>query len=340
MIRTLASLGSALLIALSAHDAIAAPKHPNATLKASMLTPTTGYFEGEAGMASPENQGFMSNAGFVVTSAGVVVFDALATPALAESMILAIGKLTSQPIRRVIVSHYHADHVYGLQVFKAAGADIWARKEGQQYLASDLARDRLAQRRRDLSPWVDDHTHLVAADHWLTFNADAPVRFVLGDTSFELFSGGDSHTAGDLMMSVPDQGVLFAGDLFFTGRLPFVVDGNTREWLGALHRMERSGARIVVPGHGPASKEADKDLALTRRYLEFLRQHMGQAVDELQTFDEAYAATDWSSFEKLPTFKQANRRNAYTVFLEMQAEMLGAEAGAPLQPPASIPSSR
>lgn len=316
----------ALLAALLAQSTVAAPAPSSVPLTARVLSANTWYLEGEPGMASLENRGFMSNAGFVVTPAGVVVFDALATPALAESMIAAIRGVTSQPIRRVIVSHYHADHVYGLQVFKAAGADIWARSEGQQYLASDLARDRLVQRRRDLSPWVNDHTHLVGADRWLAFPNDEPIRFELGGTRFELINGGDSHSPGDLMLSVPDEGVLFAGDLFFTGRLPFVVDGNTREWLNALRRLERSGARIVVPGHGPASMDAAKDLAITRHYLEFLRDQMARAVDQLQTFEEAYEAIDWSAFKNLPTFELANRRNAYTVFLEMQAEMLSGVA--------------
>ncbi|MGQ0619580.1 MAG: MBL fold metallo-hydrolase [Panacagrimonas sp.] len=326
----LAPSGYALLGALFAHSVVASPAISAPVITAQRLSPKVWYFEGESGMATRDNRGFMSNAGFVVTTDGVVVFDALATPALAEAMIAAIRKVTMQPIRRVIVSHYHADHVYGLQVFKAADADIWARREGQQYLASDLARDRLAQRRQDLAPWVNEATHLVPADRWLTFADDQPIVFELGGTRFELIDGGDSHTSGDLMLSVPDQGVLFAGDLFFTGRLPFVVDGNTREWLSALHRLDRSGARIVVPGHGPASRDAAKDLAVTRQYLEFLRERMGHAVDELQTFEEAYAATDWSAFKNLPTFDLANRRNAYTVFLEMQAEMLGAGAADPV----------
>lgn len=316
-------MGCALLMVAIAQPAFANPPAPEPTLASRSLSPNVWYFEGESGVASRENRGFMSNAGFVVTPNGVVVFDALATPALAEAMIAAIRRVTPKPIRRVIVSHYHADHVYGLQVFKAAGADIWARDEGKQYLVSDLARDRLAQRRQDLSPWVNDRTHLVPADRWLSFHNEEPIRFELGGMRFQLINGGDSHTPGDLMLSVPDEGVLFAGDLFFTGRLPFVVDGNTREWLKALGRLEQSAPLIVVPGHGPASLDAAKDLAITRQYLEFLRERMGHAVNELQTFEEAYTATDWSAFAKLPTFDLANRRNAYTVFLEMQAEMLG-----------------
>ena len=91
------------------------------------------------GAASSENQGFMSNAGFVVTRDGVVVFDALASPPLAEKLVGQIRTITRQPIRRVIVSHYHADHFYGLQVFKALGAEIWAHRAAEGATRSEEA---------------------------------------------------------------------------------------------------------------------------------------------------------------------------------------------------------
>ena len=133
------------------------------------------FFEGQAGAASAANRGFMSNAGFVVTDAGVVVFDALGTPALGRAMAAAIAKVTPQPIRRVIVSHYHADHIYGLQALKGPGVDIWAHRNAQRYLASTDAVERLAQRRTELFPWVDENTRLVPPDLWLD-----------GDTDFRL----------------------------------------------------------------------------------------------------------------------------------------------------------
>src|SRR5512143_3639214 len=73
------------------------------------------YFQGEAGMASSANRAFNSNASFVVTGDGVVVFDALGTPVLGAAMKAAIARVASQPIRLVVVSHFHADHFYGLQ---------------------------------------------------------------------------------------------------------------------------------------------------------------------------------------------------------------------------------
>ena len=148
----------------------AAPAADEIELSPIRVSEHVWYFRGDPGMASQANRGFMSNAGFAVTGDGVVVFDALGSPALGEAMVRAIRTVTASPIRRVIVSHYHADHFYGLQAFKAAGAEVWASRKGKAYLDSDLATERLAQRRADLFPWVDERTRLVPADRWLDFD--------------------------------------------------------------------------------------------------------------------------------------------------------------------------
>ena len=142
------------------------------------------FFQGEAGVASAANKGFMSNAGFVVTGSGVVVYDALATPVLGEAMIEEIRRITPEPIKKVIVGHYHADHIYGLQAFKRVGAEIIAHEAGRAYLNSDLAEQRLAQRRADLFPWVDENTRLIAADTWLSFDQTKTQQFTLGRCIF------------------------------------------------------------------------------------------------------------------------------------------------------------
>src|SRR5947207_2971612 len=84
-------------------------------LQSQRVSEHTYVFQGESGAASSANKGYMSNAGFVVTNDGVVVFDALGTPALGHAMAQAIARVTKQTIKRVVVSHYHADHFYGLQ---------------------------------------------------------------------------------------------------------------------------------------------------------------------------------------------------------------------------------
>src|SRR5439155_9729978 len=94
------------------------------------------YVQGKPGVASAENEGFNSNAGWVVTDDGVVVIDALGTPILGEALVKAIRGVTSQPIRRVILTHYHADHFYGLKALKDAGADVWAYRAALEYFES------------------------------------------------------------------------------------------------------------------------------------------------------------------------------------------------------------
>jgi glyoxylase-like metal-dependent hydrolase (beta-lactamase superfamily II) len=282
------------------------------------VAPRTWFFQGESGMASTQNKGFMSNAGFVVTADGVVVFDALGTPALGRAMLAAIRKITPQPVKRVIVSHYHADHFYGLAAFKDAGAEIWAQRRAQVYLSSGQASERLAQRRLDLFPWVDDKTRIVAPDVWL----DGDTDFRLGGVTFQVLYAEGAHSPEDVMMYVVEERVLFAGDLIFAGRVPFVGTADSRGWLKAMDKMIAVKPAIVVPGHGPASTDVARDLVLTRDYLVYLRETMGRAVADLDSFDDAYARTDWSKYKGLPAFEQANRINAYGTYLLLEQEAL------------------
>ena len=276
------------------------------------------YVEGTPGAAT-DNEGFISNAGFVVTGAGVVVFDALGSPSLANTMYEKIRAVTDEPIVRVIVSHYHADHIYGLQVFEDLDAEILAPAGAEEYLASDNAQERLEDRRFTLDPWVNETTRLVYPDQYLSEGTS----FRLGDVEFIVTMVGAAHSDGDLTLFVEPDRVLFSGDVIFEGRVPFLGDANTRHWLRVLERMEREQLVALVPGHGSVAADPNAAVGLTRRYLAFLREQMGSAVEDFIPFNEAYEATDWGDFEELPAFEEANRRNAYQVYLSMEAEALG-----------------
>jgi glyoxylase-like metal-dependent hydrolase (beta-lactamase superfamily II) len=277
---------------------------------------------GDSGPASAANRAFNSNAGFVVTSEGVVVFDALGTPALGEALIAAIRRVTSQPIRRLIISHYHADHYYGMQAFKAVGAEVWAHQAARGVIGSEEFLARLEQRRRDLFPWVDENTKPSDADRWLSFDGTGEIRFVMGGQTFRLIDVGGAHSPHDLMMKVEGDSVLFAGDVYFTGRVPFVVGADTRRWLEVLDRIVKLRPRVAVPGHGGVSQRIDDDLALTRNYLRHVREVMEQAVATMTDFDEAFDQADWSRWANLPAFFPAHRLNARSIFLEMERESL------------------
>lgn len=305
---------SAWLALLAAAMALAAAPAAAQTLQPEEVAPGVWMVQGASALGTPANRNFISNAAFVVTPEGVVVVDALGSPALAAELIQAIGRITTQPIRQLIVTHYHADHIYGLQAFKAAGAAITAHKDGQAYLYSETAALRLQASRTDLAPWIDDKTRLVPADRWI----DGPTRFTLGGVDFLLQPAGPAHTAEDLVVFLPQSRVLIAGDIVFRGRIPFVGQADSGRWIEALDRLIALDARLIVPGHGPASTRAQSDLGLTRDYLLHLRRTMGEAARNLEPFDEAYAKADWSRFENLPLFKAANRINAYNTYLLME----------------------
>lgn len=282
------------------------------------VTARTWFVQGKAGMASAENEAFNSNAGFVVTDEGVVVIDALGSPALGEKLLAAIRRVTTKPVKRVIVTHYHADHFYGLEAFRKAGAEIWAHGAAREYFANGEAERRRQQRARDLFPWVTENMPLLEADRWLEGDAS----FTLGGLRFEIQHFGPAHSPEDLVVVVPDEGVVFIGDILFTGRIPFVGEADSKAWLARIERLISLKPRLMVTGHGEVSRDPAKDLVLTREYLVFLRQAMGKAVEDFVPFEEAYKRTDWSRFSKLPAFEAANRINAYGTYLLMEKESL------------------
>jgi glyoxylase-like metal-dependent hydrolase (beta-lactamase superfamily II) len=273
------------------------------------------YVQGEAGTAI-ENAGFISNAGAVITDEGVVVIDALGSPSLAQLLMQRIRAVTDKPVIKVILTHYHADHVFGLQYFKEQGAEIIAPAGAEKYLESQAAQDRLEERRFSLDPWVNEQTRLVWPDRYI----EKSELLHVGGMVFELTVIGDAHSDADMTVYVQSEKVLYSGDVIFEGRVPFLGSSNTRLWLETLKQMDSSELKALVPGHGPHQGAPVKAIGVTYDYLAFLREKMGAAVDELVPFAEAYAATDWSRFEALPAFEAANRRNAYQVYLSMQNE--------------------
>lgn len=285
-------------------------------MQAQQVSRSAWYVEGVSELGSSANQNFISNAGFVVTPTGVVVIDALGSPALALRLVAEIKKITPLPITHVLVTHYHADHIYGLQVFKDLGAKIFAHRAALIYLNSDTARLRLEASREQLFPWIDERTRLVAPDAWI----DADQDMLIGGMLFQARIVGPAHTPEDLAFYLPAEKVLFAGDLVFRNRIPFVGQADSRHWITALDQLLSFDTTVIVPGHGPVSNDARHDMQQTREYLVYLRTTMGRAAEAMEPFDEAYARTDWSRFEHLPLFKAANRMNAYNTYLQLEHE--------------------
>jgi len=238
----LRSMQSLLLCAM----VVVAPAHAQdgPGMRAVQVSPHAWYVQGESALGSKANRNFISNAGFVVTNAGVVVIDALGSPAMARELLAMIRTVTPRPVKMVILTHYHADHVYGAQVFRQAGATIVAHALGHSYLGSETARLRLQASIDD--GLTEPGTQVVAADTWLAGSAS----FELGGTRFEAMQVGPAHTVEDLAVWFPDEGVLFSGDLVFRGRVPYVGDADSRRWIDSLDRL------LALPA-APSADAAD-----------------------------------------------------------------------------------
>jgi glyoxylase-like metal-dependent hydrolase (beta-lactamase superfamily II) len=320
-------------LAIGAVTAVAAPQY------APLDTPLTieqvpgraiYYSIGHPGVPSHANEGNTSNAGFVVTPQGVLVFDALGTPSLGWALLQEIRKVSKEPIRYNVVSHYHADHIYGLQAFRDhTDAVVIAQDRAREYKQEneetneERVNERLDQRRQTLSPWVNKDTRVVAPD--ITFNDR--LTLTLGGKSFQMIYAGPAHSASDMMMMVEPDGVLFAGDIVQNGRIPFMNadDVDTKQWLNALNEVAKLHPNFIIPGHGRPSTAAKQAIAFTRDYILYVRQAMAKAVANWTDFDVAYRQTDWAKYEKLPAFAANNRGNAYRIYLELEQSQFGAK---------------
>ena len=275
------------------------------------------YVQGVAGIAT-DNKGFISNAGVIIGNDGIMIFDALGTPSLSKKLRSEIRKISDKPIKKIFISHYHADHFFGLQGLLSPGVEIYAPAGAQQYLARDGAEVRLNERRKSLKPWVNESTRLIPPDHFL----DKDMNFTFGGLDISVLQFGSAHSDGDLVMFVKQDKVLLTGDLLFTGRIPFVGGDDAQHWIAKIDELEKLPARWIIPGHGAAFQDFKKGSRLTKNYLNLLYRVMTSGVDELMSFEEIYDATDWSEFKDLPAFNSGNRVNAYRVFLNAEKAAL------------------
>ena len=204
-----------------------------------------------------------SNSGFVVGSDCVAVVDTFQTPAAAESLLATIRKTTSLPVRYVIDTHYHLDHVAGNQVFAAAGAVVMA----QQNVRGWEHTENLKFFGDKITP---EQKQMVESLGLPSLSYRDGVQLDLGGRKLvvRVMAG---HTGGDSVVIVPDADVVFTGDLFWDHNLPNLIDANTEQQIATNDRFLMDYPKATfVPGHGETGQAAD--VKAFRDYLAALRQ--------------------------------------------------------------------
>ncbi len=263
------------------------------------------------------------NAGFVVTDSGVVVIDAMASPRQAEELIVAIRSVTRQPIKWVVLTHHHPDHHFGTIVFRRLGARIIAHPD-RRVLASEGGEDALT------ADWV----RVVGLDAMRGFEfADKPDRPVTGTDTLKLggrtlviHHPGAAHSAGDLVVWLPTERVLFAGDLLIEDGTTMVVDGSSSTLLHALARIDSLDPLVAVPGHGAIPARPERLVARTREYITTLRSKMMTAVERGMPMGRAMADLPPADETRPVSLNSRRRRNAVRVYVEQERAYMGLDS--------------
>lgn len=235
----------------------------------------------------PDGGWMVNNLGLIAGANGATAVDTTSTERRMRDYLDALADVPALPVRRVVLTHSHPDHCNGLSLLP--GAEVIAHRR-----AADELRRPDVPAAHIFEPYErgDAHARLpsIVFDDAITIDA--------GGRRVEVrHPGGAAHTRGDAYVWLPDDGILFAGDLVFNGGTPFALSGSPAGWLRALEQMARLDPAIVVPGHGALG--GPELLQPVADYLQFVIDAAHDAHDRGMTALQAARALDLGRFAGL-----------------------------------------
>lgn len=307
----LALLVAALLLVGGARTRAAAGEPE--PLPVTEVAPGVFVHQAPYALALPANLGFVGNAGFVIGRDAVAVIDTGGSLRAGQQLLAAIRARTALPVRYVINTHMHPDHVLGDAAFEGTGVTFIGHRNLPEALAA-RAESYLSATRR-LVGEAAGGTRVVLPG---TTVSDRLV-IDLGARPLLLEAWPTAHTATDLTVLDEATGTWFLGDLLFLGHVP-ALDGKAAGWIALLETLKARPAARVVPGHGPASAPWPQAAEPTERYLKRLSEDVRAMIREGRPMSDAAQqagrseAPDWSLFDDF------NARNATTAYHEYEWE--------------------
>jgi glyoxylase-like metal-dependent hydrolase (beta-lactamase superfamily II) len=310
------------------------------------------------------------NAVIVVTTEGVVVFDAGGSPAMGESIVAKVRAVTAQPITHVVISHWHGDHMRGLQAIRAAfpGAEILAHPHTRELVVA--TQDRWLKRRVSMVPnirkavagalarsedlsgralvseeraWLEKGLsvtdQLDRENNRTTYvvpGATFEDRLILymGGKEIQLLHPGRAHTAGDVILWLPQDRIVATGEIV-TAPIPLMPSPYTAEYVGVLDGIKALAFETLVPGHGQVQHDAQY-VDLMIETVRTVSTQMKSFVAQGLTREDASARVDFSGVEKRFTHGDpflTNRFQDYVAHADLPAAAYLAETG---QAPAEV----
>jgi len=296
----------------------AGAQHGNLTgseppLPVSEIAPGVFVHIGATALMTRQNEGAIANVGFIVGEDAVAVIDTGGSVREGRELLAAIRSHTNKPIRYVINTHGHPDHVFGNAAFAADGTVFVGHKNLPRAMASH-GPFYVENFRRIMGGELIDEVRLIPP----TVLVETTEKLDLGSRTLVLQAWPAAHSDSDLTVMDEKSGTLFAGDLVFLDHIP-VLDGSLRGFLSAIDKLAALPAQRVVPGHGPVSSWPTA-LADERRYLETLASDMRAAVARGDTIAAASASAAASEKSRWSLFDDYNARNATAAFSQIEWE--------------------
>jgi cyclase len=261
-----------------------------------------------------------ANAGFVIGEDSVAVVDTFASKEAARQLLAEVHRVTKLPVKYVINTHHHPDHVSGNGIFVDAGAVVLGQRNVRDWIHSETLRGMTiaAAAGNDITP-----------EEWAAVKAFAPPTFVYND-DVDLYLGSreiqvrslPGHTGGDSVVLVPDAKVAFAGDLFWRNTAPNTIDASTKPWIETLNTLakDRTGFTFV-PGHGDVGNA--HDVAVFRDYLATVRTLVADAQAQGRPDGTAVVAAVMAPLKQQYGAWDFFSSNALQNILDMDAELRG-----------------